>query len=97
MYCTVCQKWGHPPAGTRGAWTTRGIRDWNHGTELLRQHGQSKWHREAVTTAAMAQQADDGCSVLALQNASAAKADAERREKTVRLFLNFYDLSISLL
>ena len=35
MFCETCLKWGNPPAGSRGAWKTRGITDWNHGTELL--------------------------------------------------------------
>ena len=25
MFCTICQKWGHPTAGSRGAWTNKGI------------------------------------------------------------------------
>ena len=27
MFCGTCQRWGKPPAGSRGAWTTRGITD----------------------------------------------------------------------
>ena len=38
MFCTICQKWGLPTAGSRGAWTSRGITDWNHANELLRAH-----------------------------------------------------------
>lgn len=34
MFCAVCQKWGKPPAGTRGAWTIKGVVDWNYTTEL---------------------------------------------------------------
>ena len=41
MFCTVCQKWGHPSAGSRGAWTTRGITDQKHATELLKSHAES--------------------------------------------------------
>ena len=36
MFCETCLKWGNPPAGSRGAWKTRGITDWNHDTELLK-------------------------------------------------------------
>ena len=36
MFCGTCEKWGNPPAGSAGAWTTRGVTDWNHGTELLK-------------------------------------------------------------
>ncbi len=81
MFCTTCQKWGKPPAGSRGAWVTRGITDWNHGTELLKQHADSQWHRDAAATAAMAEQADKGRSVLELHCASAAKEAAERRQR----------------
>uniref|UniRef100_A0A1X7VXB8 Uncharacterized protein n=1 Tax=Amphimedon queenslandica TaxID=400682 RepID=A0A1X7VXB8_AMPQE len=98
MYCTVCQKWGNPPAGARGAWTTTGICDWNHGTELLRQLGQSKWHSDTASTAAMAQ-ADVACSVVALQITNAARADAERpknnREIILKLLRSIYFLDIN--
>lgn len=72
MFCAVCQKWGRPPAGTRGAWTTKGIGDWNHATELLKQHADSKWHRDAAASAAMAKQAEGGDTVLDLQCSTAA-------------------------
>ena len=32
----------------RGAWTVRGVHDWNHATEQLRDHSDSKWRRDAV-------------------------------------------------
>lgn len=35
MFCTICQKWGKPTPGSRGAWTSKGITDWSHATELL--------------------------------------------------------------
>ena len=31
----------------RVAWTTSGIVDWNHATELLKQHSGSKWHQDS--------------------------------------------------
>ena len=30
---------------------TKGIVDWNHATELLKQHSGSKWHQESSITA----------------------------------------------
>ena len=32
MFCQIFQKFGKPPATARGAWTSHGISDWNHGT-----------------------------------------------------------------
>ena len=82
MFCSICQQWGNPPAGSRGAWTTRGITDWNHASELSKQHSDSMWHRDSATTAAMAQQLESsGQSVLELQCSSAAREAAERRQK----------------
>ena len=60
MFCNTCKKYGNAPAGCKGAWTTRGVKDWNHATELLKQHMHSQWHRDAAVTAAMAEQAESG-------------------------------------
>ena len=57
MFCKICQKYGKPPATARRAWTSRGVTDWNHATELLKLHNQSKWHQDGVITARMAEQA----------------------------------------
>ena len=65
--CETCLKWGNSPAGSRGAWKTRGITDWNHGIELLKQHADCQWHRDAAATAVMARQAESGKSVLELE------------------------------
>lgn len=54
--------------------------DWNHGTGPLKKHEASKWHQDA-TTAAIAEQAEKGKSVLELQCASAAKEAAERTQR----------------
>ena len=81
MFCETCQKWGNPPAGSRGAWSTRGVTDWNHATELLKQHADSQWHRHAAATAAMAQQLESGQSVLELQCSSAAREAVEQRQR----------------
>ena len=81
MFCSVCQKWGKPPAGSRGAWTSKGVVDWNHATELLKQHADSQWHRDSAVVAAMAQQSEGGNSVLQLQCSAAAREAAERRQR----------------
>ncbi len=66
MFCSLCLKWGKPPAGVRGAWTTRGITKWEHATEVLKSHSESQWHKDAAITASMAKQTELGESVLAL-------------------------------
>ena len=73
MFCNTCQKYGNAAAGCRYAWTTKGVKDWNHATELLKQHMCSQWHKDAAVTAAMAEQAESGGSVLELQCSSAAR------------------------
>ena len=88
MFCSTCQKWGSPPAGSRGAWTIRGVTDWNHATELLKQHAGSQWHRKAAATAAMAHQAEGGLSVLELQCSSAAHEATELRQRNREVLLN---------
>lgn len=50
MFCKLCQKFGKPPATACGAWTTRGNVDWNHGTELLKSHNESNWHKDSALT-----------------------------------------------
>ena len=45
MFCTICQKWGHPTAGSRGAWTNKGLTDWCHATELLIEHSEIQSQR----------------------------------------------------
>ena len=80
MFCKLCQKRGNAPSTARGAWTTRGIQDWNHATEQLKEHSQSKCHRDAVIHARMAEQGKEQ-SVLQLQCSAAAKEAEERRAK----------------
>ena len=82
MFCQLCQKFGRPPANAFGAWTSRGISDWNHGTEMLKLHNETKWHQDAVLVARMAEQQ----SVLELQHAAAARNITEKRENN-RLIL----------
>ena len=89
MFCSTCQKWGSPPAGSRGAWTIRGMTDWNHATELHKQHASSQWHRDAAATAAMAHQAESGLSVIELQCSSAAQEATELRLRNRDVLLKF--------
>ena len=88
-FCSTCQKCGSPPAGSRSAWTIRGLTDWNHATELLKQHASSQWHREVVATAAMAHQAEIGLSVLELQCSGAAQESTELRQRNQDALLKF--------
>ena len=85
MFCVICKKYGKPPGNARGAWTTRGITDWNHATEMLKLHNDSKWHKDAAITAQMAQQSD--LSVLELQNAASARDTKERKKKNQAIIL----------
>ena len=58
--------------------------DWNHATELWRkQHADSQCHRDAATTAAMAQKVESGArkSVLELQCSRAAQEAAEQKQR----------------
>ncbi len=80
MFCNICQKYGKPPVTARGAWTSRGVTDWNHATELLKLHKQSKWHQDGVITARMAEQAQHTGSVIELHLAASAKQIEEERQ-----------------
>ena len=71
---------GNAPSTAKCSWTTRGIQDWNHATEQLKQHSQSKCHRDAVIHARMAEQGKEQ-SVLQLQCSAAAKEAEERSAK----------------
>ena len=81
MFCNSCQKYGNASAGSKGAWTTRGVKDWNHTTELVKQYMRSQWHGDAAVTVAIAEQADSGGSVLKPQCSSAAWEADERQQK----------------
>ena len=89
MFCSTCQKWGSPPAWSRGTWTIRVVTDWNHATELLKQHAGSQWHREAGATAAMAHQGEGDLSVLELQCSGAAQKATELRQRNRDVLLKF--------
>ena len=64
MLCETYQEWGNSPAGSRGAWKTTEITDWNHANELLKQQADSQWCRDAAATTVTAQQTEIGKSVL---------------------------------
>ena len=67
---------------------TRGIVDWNHATELLKQHSRSKWHQDSSITARMAKHVEQQ-NVIEMQCAGAAKqAEEQKKKRIVRLFLN---------
>ena len=86
MFCKLCQKRGNPPSTARGAWTARGVQDWKHTTEQLREHGHSKWQRDAILHARMAEQGEEQ-SVLQLQCSAATKEAEERRVKNRTILL----------
>ena len=96
MFCKLCQKRGNPPPTARAAWTSRGVKDWNRATEQLREHNQSKWHRDAIIHARMAEQGEQQ-SVLQLQCSAVLKQDEERRAKNrmiiVKLLRSVYFLA----
>ena len=66
---------------------TRRIVDWNHATELLKQHSGSKWHQDSSITARMAKHVEQQ-NVIEMQCAGAAKLAEEQMKKNRGLFLN---------
>ena len=88
MFCTLCKKWGWPPPSTKGGRMARGIVDWNHATELLKQHSGSKWHQDSLITARMAKHVDQQ-NVIELQCAGAAKQAEEQKEKNHDIILKY--------
>ena len=88
MFCRLCQAHGKPPPTTRGAWTSRGVTDWNHATELLKLHSNAKWHKESAVAARMAEQSASVGSVVDLCTTASAK-QLEERQKTAPYFSSF--------
>ena len=80
MFCTRSKKRGRPPPSAKGGLTTRGIADWNHATELLKQHSGSKWHQESSITARMAKHVEQQ-NVIEMQCAGAATQAEEQKKK----------------
>ena len=81
MFCRLCQEHGRAPLTAKGGWTSRGICDWNHATELLKLHNDAKWHKDAAVAARMAEQSASVGSVLDLYTAASAKQAEEQRLK----------------
>ena len=75
----------------KGGWMTRGIVDWNHATELLKQHSESKWHQDASITARMAKHVEQQ-NVIEIQCANAAKQVEEQKKKNRGIILKFDDI-----
>lgn len=86
MFCKLCQKRGNPPSTARGSWTLWGIKNWNHATELPKDHSQSKWHKVAVIHSRMAEHGKQQ-SVLQLQCSAAAKKAGVKRAKNRTIVL----------
>ena len=99
MFCRVCQSFGRPSATARGAWTVKGVTDWNHATEMLKQHNDSKGHKDGAISARMAVQAKETGTVVDLQLAASAKqAEAQRqmnRAVLLKLLRSIYFLTKS--
>ena len=70
-----------------------GIVDWNHVTELLKQHSGSKWHRDSSVTVRMAKHVGQQ-NVIEMQCAGAAK-QAEEQKKKNRGMISLWDPYIS--
>ncbi len=86
MICTLCKKCGKPPPSANGVWTTRVIIDWNHTTELLKQHSGSKWHQDSSITARMAKHVEQQ-NVIEMQCAGAAKQAEQQKKKNREIIL----------
>ena len=87
MFCTLCKKWRRPPPSANGGWRTRGIVDWNHATELLKQHSGSKWHQDSSITARMAKHVEQQ-NIIEMQCAGAAKQGEGQKKKNCGIILN---------
>ena len=81
MFCRLCQTHGKPPPKARGGWTSRGVTDWNHATELLKLHNSAKWHKESAVAARTAEQSASVGSVVDLCTAASAKQLEEEWQK----------------
>ena len=87
MFCRLCQAHGKPPPTARGAWTSRGVTDWNHATELLKLRSNAKWHKESAVAARMAEQSASVGSVVDLCTTASAKQLEEERQKNRSILL----------
>ena len=89
MFCRVCQSFGRPSATARGAWTVKGVTDWNHATEMLKQHNDSKGHKDGAISARMGEQAKETGTVVDLQLAASAKQAEAQRQMNRAVLLAF--------
>ena len=87
MFCKICQKWGQTSAGSRGAWTTKGLTDWKHATELFKSHAWSKCHKDAAVTTDMAQQAERGDTIPELHCSAAVRELAGEKKQNYEILL----------
>ena len=71
----------------KGGWMTRGIVDWNHATELLKQHSGSKWHQDSSITVRMAKHVEQQ-NVIEMQCAGPARQAEEQKKKKRETILN---------
>ena len=98
MFCSLCKKWGRPPPSANGGWTTRGIIDWNHATELLKQHSRCEWHHDSSITVKMARHVEQQ-NVFEIQCAGAARHAEEQRKKNreiiLKLMRSIYFLAVN--
>ena len=79
MFCTLCKN-GKATTKCRRWVDDKGIVDWNHATELLKQHSGSKWHLDSPITARMVKHVDQ-LNVIEMQCAGAAKQLEEQKKK----------------
>ena len=75
---------GKATSKCKGGWTTRGIVDWNHTTELLKQHSGSKWHQDSSITVRMAKHVEQQ-NVIEMQ--CVAKQAEEQKKKNREIIL----------
>ena len=90
MFCKLCQEFGRPSAQARGAWTSRGIFDWNHATENLKAHNESQCHKDAAVAARMAEQP----SVVEVQQGAVAKQISELKANNKEILLKTLALGV---
>ena len=77
---------GKTTPSTKGGWTARGISDWNHASELIKQHESSRWHKDSIITVRMAQQCEQQC-VAEMYTSAATQEAAKRKEKNRDILL----------
>ena len=90
MFCRLCQNFGKTPVTARGAWTSRGINDWNHATE----HNNSKWYKDGAIAARMAEQAASTGNAVDLHLVKQAeKQRQQNRSVLLKLLRSIYFLT----